>query len=220
MQVTRLLAIRHGETAWNAKGRIQGHLDIPLNEVGLGQARRLARALATEPLAAVYTSDLARARETAAPLAARLGLEALPDSRLRERAFGRFEGMTFPEIEAHWPEDHRRWRERDPAYGPPDGEVLADFYQRVVAAATALCEAHRGEAVALVAHGGVLDCLYRAATRVDLRATRTWALANASINRLLHTPEGFTLVGWGDTLHLEDPALDEVTESAAPGAPA
>ncbi|MCU0773027.1 MAG: histidine phosphatase family protein [Ideonella sp.] len=220
MQVTRLLAIRHGETAWNAKGRIQGHLDIPLSEVGLGQARRLAHALATEPLAAIYTSDLARARETAAPLAARLGLEARPDPRLRERGFGCFEGMTFPEIEARWPEDHRRWRERDPAYGPPDGEVLADFYDRVVAAAAALCEAHRGEAVALVAHGGVLDCLYRAATRVDLRATRTWALANASINRLLHTPDGFTLVGWGDTLHLDDPALDEAAESSAPGASA
>jgi probable phosphoglycerate mutase len=216
MQATRVLAIRHGETAWNAEARIQGHLDIPLSPVGEAQARRLARALGGEDLAAVYTSDLTRARQTAEPLALALGLEPRPDPRLRERAFGRFEGLTFREIEERFPGDHRRWRERDPDYGPRGGEVLADFYARIVATVADLCAAHPGGAIAVVAHGGVLDCLYRAAARVDLRATRTWALANASVNRLLHTPEGFTLIGWGDTLHLEDPTLDESAEPAVP----
>jgi 2,3-bisphosphoglycerate-dependent phosphoglycerate mutase len=215
MLATRVIAIRHGETAWNAEARIQGHLDIPLSEVGLAQARRLARALAGEDLNALYSSDLARARQTAEPLARALGLSLRLEPGLRERSFGRFEGMTFAEIGERWPDEHRRWRERDPRYGPEGGEVLEQFYARIVATATALCEAHPGESIALVAHGGVLDCLYRAATRADLRATRTWALGNASVNRLLHTPQGFTLVGWGDARHLDDPALDESAEPAA-----
>jgi probable phosphoglycerate mutase len=219
MQATRLLAIRHGETAWNAAGRIQGHVDIPLNDVGREQARRLAAALADEPIDAIYTSDLSRAHQTAEPLAARRGLVARPEPRLRERSFGRFEGLTFAEIQAGWPEEHRRWRDRDPTYGPEGGEVLADFYARIVTSVVGLCEAHAGGTIALVAHGGVIDCLYRAAARVDLQAARTWALANASINRLLHSPEGLVLVGWGDTMHLEDRALDEATVELVPGPP-
>lgn len=215
MLATRVIAIRHGETAWNAEARIQGHLDIPLSEVGHSQARRLASALSGESLDAIYSSDLSRARQTAEPLAEALRLDVRLDHRLRERSFGRFEGMTFPDIGERWPDEHRRWRERDPEYGPQGGEVLADFYARVVAAASALCDVHRGESIALVAHGGVLDCLYRAAARADLRATRTWALGNASINRLLHSPQGFSLVGWGDVRHLEDPALDEAGEPQA-----
>lgn len=211
-QPTRILAIRHGETAWNVDTRIQGHLDIPLNDTGHRQARRLAAALADEPLHAVYSSDLRRAHQTASALAAPLGLTVRAVAGLRERAFGRFEGQTFREIEARWPEQAQRWRQRDPEFCPEGGESLATFYARVVGQAQALAATHPGETIALVAHGGVLDCLYRAATRVDLRSPRSWELANASINRLLHTPEGFTLVGWADTQHLQGLALDECAD--------
>ncbi|MFN3295826.1 histidine phosphatase family protein [Caldimonas sp.] len=211
-QPTRILAIRHGETAWNVDTRIQGHLDIPLNDTGRRQARRLARALADENLQAVYSSDLSRARQTAQALAELTGLPVQPVPGLRERAFGRFEGRTFREIEAQWPQQALRWRQRDPEFCPEGGESLNVFYRRVVEQAGALACAHPGQTIALVAHGGVLDCLYRAATRIDLRAPRTWELANASINRLLYTPEGFTLVGWADTQHLQDLALDEILE--------
>ena len=206
---TRVLAIRHGETAWNVDTRIQGQLDIPLNDTGRWQASRLAHALAGEPLQAVYASDLGRARETAQALAAAVGLEVVLDPGLRERGFGIFEGRTFREIEQQWPEQAQRWRRRDADFGPEGGETLAAFYERCIAAATRIAQSHLGEAIALVAHGGVLDCLYRAGTRVALQAPRTWLLSNAGINRLLYTTEGFSLVGWGDTLHLEDPALDE-----------
>jgi probable phosphoglycerate mutase len=218
MHATRLIAIRHGETDWNAQARIQGHHDIPLRALGHRQAERVAQALAGEPLAAIYASDLARARQTAEPLARASGLTAQLDAGLRERGFGRFEGLTFAEVEARWPDAHQRWRTRDPDFGPPGGEVLADFYRRCVDTAARLCEAHAGEQIAIVAHGGVMDCLYRAATRVDLRATRTWQLGNASINRLLHTPQGFTLVGWDDAQHLQGITLDEI-DAAAPSHP-
>ena len=211
-QVTRVLAIRHGETAWNVDSRIQGQLDIPLNETGRWQARRLARAVAEEGISAVYSSDLLRAFETARSVARGCGQPINTDTGLRERGFGVFEGLTFREIEQRWPEQSERWRKRDPEFGPEGGEMLRDFYARCVETATRLAAAHPGETIALVAHGGVMDSLYRAASRVALDAPRSWQLGNASINRLLYTPQGFTLVGWSDTYHLEDSSLDESTD--------
>jgi probable phosphoglycerate mutase len=206
---TRVIAIRHGETAWNVDTRIQGQLDIPLNDNGRWQARRLAQALADEPLQAIYASDLGRAFETAQALAEAVGLEVVTDTGLRERGFGIFEGRTWKEIEQQWPDLSARWRKRDPDFGPEGGETLASFYDRCIGAASRIAAAHAGQSIALVAHGGVLDCLYRAGSRIALQAPRTWELGNAGINRLLYTPEGFTLVGWGDTFHLEDDTLDE-----------
>jgi len=206
--VTRVLAIRHGETAWNLASRIQGQLDIGLNNTGLWQARRLALALADAGVSALYASDLKRALQTAQAVSARTGLPVVTDSGLRERAFGIFEGQTYADIERRWPAQSRRWRQRDPAFGAEGGETLAAFYDRSVACATRLAASHPGETIALVAHGGVMDCLYRAATHAGLQAPRTWQLGNASINRLLYSPEGLTLVGWNDALHLHADAPD------------
>ncbi len=203
-EATRIIAIRHGETAWNVDTRIQGHLDIPLNDTGRLQAQRMARALQDEPITAVYASDLSRALETARHLAQPLGLDVQQEQGLRERHFGSFEGKTFVEIEGLLPEQARRWRQRDPAFTPDGGESLLDLQRRVVETAERLAARHTGELIALVGHGGVMDVLYRAATRLDLQAPRTWALGNTAINRLLWTPEGFTLVGWADARHLED----------------
>ena len=211
-QVTRVLAIRHGETAWNVDMRIQGQLDIPLNDTGRWQAHRLALAVAEEGISVVYSSDLLRAYETAQSVARGCGQPIHTDTGLRERGFGVFEGLTFREVEQRWPEQGERWRKRDPAFGPEGGETLRDFYARCVETATRLAAAHPGETIALVAHGGVMDSLYRAASRVALDAPRSWQLGNASINRLLYTPQGFTLVGWSDTYHLEDNSLDESTD--------
>ncbi|MET3497540.1 histidine phosphatase family protein [Variovorax boronicumulans] len=211
-EATRLIAVRHGETAWNVDTRIQGHIDIGLNDTGLWQARSAGQALADEPIAAIYASDLSRAWQTAQHIAAPHGLAVQPEPRLRERAFGHMEGMSFAEIEATLPEDAKRWRERDPEFEPVGGESLLTFRDRVTGVAAELAARHPGELVVLVAHGGVMDVLYRAATRLALQAPRTWLLRNAAINRLLWTPEGFSLVGWSDTAHLTaDDTLDEAT---------
>lgn len=205
---TRIVAVRHGRTAWNADQRLQGHLDVPLDALGHAQAARLAAALAGEGLAAIYSSDLQRARDTAAPLAAALGLPVHTDPALRERSFGRLEGATYAEVERDWPEDALRWRRRDPDFGPGGGESLIAFFDRSVGAVRRIAARHPGEAIAVFAHGGVLDCLYRAATRVDLQAPRSWQLGNAAINRLLHHGEGLVVVGWNDDAHLA--GLDEL----------
>lgn len=201
---TRLIVVRHGETAWNVEQRIQGHLDVPLNAHGRWQAGRMAQALADERFAAIYSSDLVRAAETAAALSQVAGPAVSLERGLRERAFGRFEGVSWTEIHERWPEDATRWRAREPDFAPGGGESLRVFYDRVVATALRLACAHPGETVALVAHGGVLDCLYRAATRLELQAPRTWKLGNAAINRLLYGDGGFTLVGWNDAGHLDE----------------
>ncbi len=206
---TRIIAIRHGETTWNVDTRIQGQLNIPLNDTGRRQAERMALALSDDPITAIYASDLARAWETAQYLGRALGVAVTREEGLRERGFGEFEGKTYAEIEALLPEQSQRWRKRDPEFAPPGGESLLTLRGRVVAAAERLAARHPGELIALVGHGGVMDVLYRAATRLDIQAPRTWTLGNAAINRLLWTPEGFTLVGWADTQHLDDEALDD-----------
>ena len=205
-QATRILAIRHGRTAWNADGRIQGHTDIGLDALGLWQAGQLAHALAHEQLHAVYSSDLARARETAAPLARQQGLALGLAPGLRERGFGEFEGLQFAQVQQRWPEQADNWRRRDPGFGPRGGERLSDFRDRAIAAVLQLASAHRGQHIAIVTHGGVLDMLYRQATGLALQAPRSWSVDNASINRLLHADQGLVLVGWGDVGHLETAA--------------
>jgi probable phosphoglycerate mutase len=209
MQATRIIAVRHGETAWNVDTRIQGHLDIPLNETGQWQAQQLAQALASEPIDAIYASDLQRAYATAQAVADATGAPITPETGLRERSFGHFQGRTFAEIEAEMPEDARRWRKRDPEYVPEGGESLVMLRERIERTVFALAEKHPGEQVLMVAHGGVLDVLYRMATRQEIQAPRTWQLSNAAINRLLWTPDGLTLVGWADTRHLDNAARDE-----------
>ena len=213
MQVTRILAIRHGETAWNVGGRLQGHLDIPLNDTGRGQAERLARALAErEPLTAIYSSDLSRALDTARALAGATGAPLTVRADLRERSFGEFQGLTFDQVSRNRPDDAERWRRREPEWAPPGGESLLVFQERVAQALQALAAENTGNLIAIVTHGGVLDVLYRAAARLGLQDARTWELANTAVNRLLWSPEGgLSLVGWADVSHLEDASLDEST---------
>lgn len=213
MQATRIIAVRHGETAWNVDTRIQGQIDIALNAKGRWQAERVGAALAEEAIARIYTSDLARAHATAQAIARH---SSSPGARephlqpgLRERGFGTFEGHTYAHIEATWPDETQRWKQREPDFAPPGGETPVQVRDRVAGTLNALASQHLGEQIVLVAHGGVLDVLYRLATRQDLSTPRTWALGNAAINRLLWTPEALTLVGWSDTRHLDENALDE-----------
>ena len=124
---------------------------------------------------------------------------------LRERA-----GTDRLQIEL--PDDAHHWRKRTPEWAPPGaGESLVVLRERVLTTVDELAARHVGEQIVLVAHGGVMDVLYRAATRLDLQAPRTWQLPNTAVNRLLWTPEGLSLVGWADTSHLDDKSRDETS---------
>jgi len=197
--------------AWNVDTRLQGHLDIPLNDVGLRQAQHLAQALAQrDTIDAVYASDLSRAHSTAQAIAQAIGQTVRTHEGLRERHFGAFQGRTFAEIEVELPEHAGHWRKRTPDWVPPQGgESLLVLRERIVNTVNELAVRHPGQQIVVVAHGGVLDILYRAATRLDLQAPRTWELSNTAVNRLLWTPQGLSLVGWGDTSHLATQGQDE-----------
>jgi 2,3-bisphosphoglycerate-dependent phosphoglycerate mutase len=215
MNATRIIAVRHGETAWNVDTRIQGQLDIALNDKGRWQAQRAGRALADESIDRIYSSDLMRAHATAQAIANHSSNPAARQvhlhTGLRERGFGTFEGQTWADIEINWPDESRRWRQRDPHFAPPGGETPLQLRERVSRTVNELAAQHLNEQIVLVAHGGVMDMLYRLATQQDIGAPRTWELGNAAINRLLWTPDALTLVGWADTRHFDEGALDEIS---------
>ncbi|MEZ7835692.1 MAG: histidine phosphatase family protein [Burkholderiaceae bacterium] len=202
MQATRIIAIRHGETDWNAATRIQGHTDIALNANGVEQARQLGAALANEDIDAVYASDLSRAADTAQAIATHHKLTVHTHTGLRERHFGYFEGLTWAAIEAKHPKDALAWRSRDTHFAPASGESLVALKARVVNTLNELAAKHIGQHIVIAAHGGILDQLYRLANNLDLQTKRDWHLGNAAVNRLLWTPESLSLVIWGDTGHL------------------
>jgi 2,3-bisphosphoglycerate-dependent phosphoglycerate mutase len=221
---TRILFIRHGETAWNRIKRIQGHIDIPLAETGVVQAQRLAERLAREAhgdrrLDAIYSSDLQHAQQTAAPTALALGLAVRLVAGLRERAYGVFQGHDSGEIAQRYPDDYARWQTRDPGFAPEGGESVRTFYHRVVHAVEAIVQAHPGERIACVTHGGVLDCVYRYANGLRLDAPRDYALLNTSINTVAFESDGKARVlEWADVAHLggasDDDGLTKASRSA------
>ena len=210
MEATRIIAVRHGETAWNVDARIQGQLDIALNDTGLWQAERAGMAVAGDAVACVYSSDLQRAWHTAHAIARAAGVPVVSEPGLRERRFGSFEGKTFRDIEEAWPEQALQWRRRVPDWTPPEGgESLLELRERVRATVDRLAARHVGELIVLVAHGGVLDALYRLATGQPVDAPRTWQLLNGAINRMLWSAGQLSVVGWSDTQHLERESIDE-----------
>jgi broad specificity phosphatase PhoE len=152
--VTTLILVRHGETDWNRDGRWQGHADAPLNEHGREQGRALADELAGEEVAAVYASDLARARETAEIIAVRLGRPVSVDRRLREVDVGGWSGLTTDEIEARFPDEVVRWRAEDPHHTFDGGESYSAMGERVVAALEEIAAEHPDGHVLIVLHGG------------------------------------------------------------------
>ncbi|MDQ3367923.1 MAG: histidine phosphatase family protein [Myxococcota bacterium] len=152
--VRRILLARHGETAWNALGRLQGHTDIELNDAGREQARALAARVADRGVSAVWSSDLARARQTAAIVATTLGLAApTVEPALRERRFGVFEGLTRDQCATQHPTAWQAWQAQTTA--PPGGEPREEVTARLAGVLTRIATA-AGGTVLVVSHGGVM----------------------------------------------------------------
>jgi len=221
----RVCLVRHGETAWNTERRLQGHIDIPLNDTGLSQAEATARSLARAGLrfSALYSSDLERARQTAAAIARAHALPPQHDPRLRERHYGHLQGLTLDEAEHRHPENFRRFKARDPHFAlPDDGESLNTLAARVHAALEDIAREHAGETVVVVTHGGVLDMVYRTARGLSLSGPRQSEIPNAGLNRVRVVGESIEIVQWADTDHLTDlppqPVYDQtkLARAAAP----
>ena len=163
MAHTRILLARHGETDWNRLGRWQGHADQPLNETGRRQAAELAERLVGDGIIAVYSSDLARARETADAVARRLGLDVVEDEGLREIDVGSWSGLTRAEVQQRFPEGYARWLRGEIGH---DGETREELTARVVSAVERIAAEHPSDKILVVIHGGAIRAIRRHAAGV------------------------------------------------------
>src|SRR5262245_21501677 len=211
MQPTLLCIVRHGETAWNAEGRVQGQLDVPLSEVGIAQARAVALALQGERFSTIYSSDLQRVTQTAEPSARMLGLAVRLDPRLRERHYGMFQTLTYAEVKVKHPEDYARFKAKDPDYDFRTGESLRAFSARSIECLADLAARHPGESILVFTHGGVLEMARRFATGASLSTVREFEIPNCGLNRMTISGAEWRVLGWAECGHLEA-ALDDLRD--------
>lgn len=205
-----LVLVRHGETAWNAEGRIQGHLDIPLNDIGLAQADAVGRRFRPENFDAIYSSDLIRAYRTASPVVAIPENDIIRDRRLRERHLGVLQGLTGDEAVSRQPDAWKAFKSRDADLLLAGGESLGEFSRRVVEFIEDILDKHDGSRILVVTHGGVLDAAYRRATGMPLSAIRDFPIYNASVNVISHAGGRWRIESWGDVSHLpQELAMDD-----------
>eukprot|EP00262_Sarcandra_glabra_P010477 TRINITY_DN2575_c0_g3_i2.p1 TRINITY_DN2575_c0_g3~~TRINITY_DN2575_c0_g3_i2.p1 ORF type:complete len:249 (-),score=38.07 TRINITY_DN2575_c0_g3_i2:394-1140(-) len=201
--VTEMIVVRHGETSWNSCGRIQGHLDVDLNEAGRQQAMAVADRLSKESkIAAVYSSDLKRAAETAQMIANACDLvELMQDPMLRERHMGDLHGLIFREAAKLKPNAYKAFVSPNSNQEiPGGGESLDQLYERCTSSLESIAKKHRGERVVVVTHGAVIETLFK---RADLRGLYQGKVMNTSVNILHLFDSGNWIVKtWGDVSHL------------------
>ena len=207
---TRICLVRHGETEWNAERRIQGQIDIGLNDTGRCQAAAAGRWLKVAGIVALYSSDLKRAWTTALAIGAALDLAVDPVPELRERRYGIFEGLTFAEAQARHPDGYSAFAARNADYDFENGESLRGLYARVTGRLVELAARHRGETIAVVVHGGVLDIINRFVRGNPLELPRDFVIPNAGLNWIVAVKGGWAIESWGETAHLEAGARDEL----------
>jgi 2,3-bisphosphoglycerate-dependent phosphoglycerate mutase len=197
----RVFVARHGETEWNREGRWQGQGGPGLNETGREQSRALAARLAQLELDALYTSDLARAAETAEIVATATGLTAVDDAGLREVDVGDWRGLTREQVALSHPDGYRRWLQGEAGWD--GGETYEQMHTRVVATVAAIVATAPGRRIAVISHGGAVRAL--AAHAVGLpkhERLRIDGARNCSLTTVQYGPDGIRLVGYNDDGHL------------------
>ena len=212
MSNTHICFIRHGETTWNAERRMQGHIDIPLNTTGMGQAKRLANALTQTKYSfdAIYSSDLERALHTANAVANALSLAVQTTPQLRERNVGQLQGLLLSEAPVLLPEIWQSHIARELDHDLGGGESIRAFHQRMQGVLELFLRQHRGQSILAVSHGGSLDMIYRIVTQQALDAERVAVVPNTSLNWITHDGSTWSVECWADTSHLSESALDDI----------
>lgn len=206
-----LYCVRHGESCYNAEGRIQGQSNTPLSPLGLRQAQAVADALRTLAIDAVYCSPLQRARQTAQPLADALQLEVRVDPRLMEIHVGIFQDKLHAEIADAFPQETARWRASEADYRIPGGESRRDLMLRGGAAFEAIHAAGHSRAV-VVSHGGTFASAFKALLGISAERN-PFSLYNASISQVNWSKQ-FKLLTLNDTRHLAAAGCERISTSA------
>lgn len=203
---TRLMAIRHGETVWNAEERFQGHGDSPLTETGRIQVAALGRRMQDFQFDTLISSDLGRTQETASIISEFTGHSVGIDSRLRERNYGVLEGLKIHDIKTRYSDVLERLIADDPDYTVPEGESYRQHYQRNIAFIEEILVKRAGSNVAIVAHGGVLESIFRYVARLPLDHPRCIIAGNASLSIIAHGnfygTSRWVIETWNDVAHL------------------
>lgn len=208
--ITKIFLIRHGETLWNSEHRIQGHIDSPLTPTGLAQAQALAQRLQKQSFAALYSSDLGRAYQTAQYLAKTTGLPIIVDPRLRERNLGCLQGLTRSEAQQQFPEEYQLYKTLDPDYLIPNGESLRQFRQRCISCLEEIVQKHPGEHILVVSHGGVLINVFKHILQLPYDMPRRFEIFNVSLNVFSYQADNWKLETWGDISHWSFPKHDPI----------
>jgi len=199
---TELILVRHGETEWNAIGRIQGHLTVFLNDRGQAQAEAVAKRLENESFHALYSSDLDRTMQTAEAIARLTGHEIHKDTRLREWNLGVLSGLKQSEAKIKYPDVYAIYHHERVDDPIPDGESIRERYTRVVTCVEEIASAHKGERIVVVTHGGALGDCYRKATGLALDRPMDVELYNCGLNTFVIDGQNWELESWGDIAHL------------------
>jgi len=199
----RIIAIRHGETEWNALGREQGQLDSPLTARGLKQAEAIAGRLRRLSFSALYSSDLGRALNTAEIAARATGAAIEVDAGLRERHTGIFQGLTKEQMAAQYPTEYSAYRSDPYAYQVPGGESGQQRTERSVRLMNALADRHADETIVVITHGGFLIGFFEHV--LDLSPGNAWRFKrqNAAFNVFVRSDGAWSLETWNDTSHLD-----------------
>src|SRR5712691_3823802 len=194
--------VRHGATDWNQSGRIQGHIDIPLNETGQAQARMVSRRLAAFGATALFSSDLLRAYETAQIIGQATGLRVLQKSELREINFGVWQGLSSLQIRERDPEVYAARRANPYDVAPAGAETWRQFYDRAVQAIQEMLAMTEAPRLIVVTHGGVCTVVGLRALGFDCTGKRTFESHNCGIHTIAVHGETWRVVALNDVTHL------------------
>lgn len=201
--LTELILARHGETEWNTRGVMQGHLDSPLTPAGVEQAHVLGQRIARMQPDHLYSSDLGRAHETAKIVAGYYPSPIHLDPGLREKNVGIFQGHDWQTIRTKFAEVYREYEHADPDYAVPDGESHHQFLYRIMTTLERIAVRHAGERILIVSHGGIVSAVFRHILGIPRHAPRRYRLKNTSITRIVVERGEWLLDTFGDTAHLE-----------------
>jgi len=202
-KMTQMVLVRHGETFWNSEGRIQGHFESSLNKTGLAQAQALAQRFKSQHFAALYSSDLSRAYETAGAISEKKGLPILVEPCLRERHLGIFQGVLKRELKRKFPDAFTSYKANDANYVIPEGESLKQLSERSIKCLEKLAQKHLGRRILVVTHGGVLRQLFLHTLGIPFDAAHRFFSLNSSVNVFSYQDTNWKLEVWGDLSHLK-----------------
>lgn len=200
---TTIVAIRHGETEWTCKKKLQGRVDMELSQIGHKQGVAIANRLRSFQFEALYCSSLNRAVQTANYISQASKIDVCISDWLVELDYGSFEGYRREELSQQFPQEYKKWVDLGKRYQIPNGESIQSLYLRVTEGVKNINANHCGQTVVLVTHAGVIEVLLRTAMGLNVSPSRGFFIRTGSINVFHCQEDTWKLVTFGDVCHID-----------------